>query len=276
MISFQEIFHNLVVKTLTELRQFAAEIGPKILVSILILAIGWFCAVLIKKIVSKLFKALGLDVLSEKTGLKHYFERGGIQRGLSSMIGLGFYWLIILSTLIMVFNTLELHAASQFIKQIIFYIPNIIVFMIFIILGMFLGRFFGKLAEKTARLVNAPFPVILGRAISYAIIGLAVVIALEQLGVNIAIIVQSSMVIFIVVPLIFSIIFIIGGRDVATGILAQRFLVREYKKGDRIEFDSISGEIEHIDLISTKIKDNEKEIIIPNSELVRKVIRKTK
>jgi len=274
MISFQEVFHNVVVKTFERLRVIAVEFGPKILVSIIILLIGWICALLIKKIVSKLLKAFGLDVVSEKTGLKNCLERGGTHKGPSAIIGVALYWLIILSTLIMVFNTLELYAASKFIKQIILYIPNIIVFLVLLLLGVFLGRFFGKFVEKSACLVNAPLPVMLGRMTSYAIIGLAIVVALEQLEVNTAIIVQSSIFIFGIIPVIFSIIFIIGGRDIASSILAQRFIVREYKIGDKIEFDGISGKIEHIDFISTKIKDNEQEIIIPNSELARKIVRK--
>ena len=274
MVSFQEVFHNVVVKTFTQLHEFAAEFGPKILVSIVILLIGWICAVLIKKVITKVLKALGLDVVSEKTGLKHFLERGGTAKGSSAIIGLGLYWLIILSTLIMVFNTLELYAASKFIKQIILYIPNVMVFLIFVILGIFLGRFFGKLVERTAHLVNAPFPVLLSRATAYTIVGLAIVVALEQLGVNTAAVIQSSVVIFIIVPIMFSIVFIIGGREIASSILAQRFIVREYKIGNTIEFDGISGKIEHIDFISTKIKDNGQEIIIPNSELARKIVRK--
>ena len=274
MVSFQEVFQNVVVKTFERLHVFAVEVGPKILVSIVILLIGWICAMLIKKVATKILKALGLDVVSEKTGLKHFLERGGTAKGPSAIIGRGLYWLIILSTLIMVFNTLELYAASAFIKKIILYIPNIIVFLIFLVLGVFLGRFFGRLAEKTAHLVNAPFPVLLGKVAAYTIIGLAIVVALEQLGVNTAAIIQSSIVIFIIIPIMFSIIFVIGGKEIASSILAQRFIVREYKIGNTIEFDGISGKIEHIDFISTRIKDDGQEIIIPNSELARKIVRK--
>ncbi|MBL7170457.1 MAG: mechanosensitive ion channel [Candidatus Omnitrophica bacterium] len=274
MVSFQEVFQNVVVKTFERLHMFAMEVGPKILVSIVILLIGWICAVLIKKAAAKILKALGLDVVSEKTGLRQFLERGGTAKAPSAIVGLGLYWLIILSTLIMAFNTLELYAASEFIKQIILYIPNVMVFLIFVILGIFLGRFFGKVVEKTAHLVNAPFPVLLSRATAYTIVGLAIVVALEQLGVNTAAVIQASVVIFIIVPIIFSIVFIIGGREIASSILAQRFIVREYKIGNTIEFDGISGKIEHIDFISTKIKDNGQEIIIPNSELARKIVRK--
>ena len=80
MSKFGGIFQDLVVKKLGQLYQFTTEFGPKVALAIIIFLIGWICAVLLKKIVSKLLKALGFDVLSEKTGLKHFLEKGGIQK----------------------------------------------------------------------------------------------------------------------------------------------------------------------------------------------------
>ncbi|MFH1363450.1 MAG: mechanosensitive ion channel domain-containing protein, partial [Candidatus Omnitrophota bacterium] len=77
-----------------------------------------------------------------------------------------------------------------------------------------------------------------------------------------------------VVPLIVSLLFIVGGREVIASILSGRFLIKEYKVGDTIEFDSISGQIKIIGLVITKITVKEGEIIIPNSELAKKIIKK--
>lgn len=276
MFKFGEIFQDLIIKTLKQVHLFAVEFGPKILLAIVILLIGWLCALLLKKIVSKLLKALGFDVLSEKTGLKRFLERGGVQKNSSSIVGLVFYWLIIFSALIMVFNTLELEMASQLIQQIVFYIPKIIVALIFLALGIFLSQFAGKFVEKTSHLAHIPFYTVLGKASRYVIIGLAIMVALEYLGVATTIIIQYAVVIFGVVPLIVSLIFLIGGREILSGILAGRFLMKEYQKGDIIEFDSISGQIQSIDLVTTKIRVSEGEVIIPNSELAKKIIKKSK
>ncbi|UCC96098.1 MAG: hypothetical protein JSW40_04920, partial [Candidatus Omnitrophota bacterium] len=154
---------DLVVRRLQQVYQFAMEFGPKIVISIIILLIGWICAVLIKKITAKLLKALGFDVLSDKFGAKGLLERGGIQRNSSSLIGLGFYWLIIFSTLIMIFNTLELPVASQLLKQVVLYIPKFIVALILLALGIFLSNFVGKLAGTSERLAKIPFHVAIDR-----------------------------------------------------------------------------------------------------------------
>jgi len=270
MSKFGEIFQDLVVKKLTQSYQFTIEFGPKIALAIIIFLIGWICAVLLKKIVSKLLKALGFDVLSEKVGLKHFLEKGGIQKKPSSLIGLLFYWIIIFSALVMAFNTLELNTASQLIQQVFSYIPKFIVALILLVVGIFLSHFIGKLVEATSHLASIHFYRALGKAAHYLVMALAVMICLEYLGVA----KTSIVIIFGVVPLIASLLFIIGGRDIVSSILAGRLLMKEYKQGDTIEFDSISGQIKIIELFVTKITVKEGEIIIPNSELAKKIIKK--
>ena len=274
MANFGEIFQALVINTLNKAYQFATQFAPKIALAVIILLIGWLCALLLKKIVTKLLKALGFDVVSEKTGLRRFLERGGITRSPSSVIGLGFYWLIIFSALVMLFNTLELEMASQLVKQAVFYLPRIVVAAILFALGIFLSQFMAKFVEKTAHLANIPMYGLLGRIAGYAIIALAIMLALNYLGVAASIIAQYAFIIFGVVPLVVSLIFLIAGKDIVAGILAGRFLMKEYKKGERIEFDSISGEIESVGFITTKIKSNTDEILIPNSELAKKIIKK--
>ena len=274
MSKFVEIFQDLVVKALKDIYQFVVQFAPNMAFSIIILLIGWVCALLIKKIVSKVLKALGFDVLAGKTSLTHFLERGGVQKKPSSVVGLVFYWIILFSALIMVFNTMELEVASRLINQTLLYIPKIIVALILLTLGMFLSRFIGKFVETTSHLANIPFYIALGKAARYAIIGLALIIALEYLSLSSAIIVQSFIIIFIVVPSALSLIFLVGGRDIISSILAGRFLMKEYKKGDTIEFDSISGQIQSIDFLTTKITSNGGKIIVPNSDLVKKVVKK--
>jgi len=274
MSKFVEIFQDLVTKALKDIHQFVIQFAPKMTLSIIILLIGWICALLLKKIVSKILKALGFDVLSEKTGITAFLERGGIQKKPSSMVGLVFYWFILFSALVMVFNTMELEVASRLINQTLFYIPKTIVALVLLALGMFLSRFVGKFVETTSHLANIPFYIVLGKAARYAIIGLALIAALEYLNVSSAIIVESFVIIFIVVPLALSLIFLIGGRDIISSILAGRFLMKEYKKGDAIEFDLISGQIQSIDFLTTKITSKEGKIIVPNSDLVKKVVKK--
>jgi len=276
MDRFKEIFNELIVKTVQESYRFVIQFLPKLAVVVIILLTGWVCAILFKKILSRTLKALGFDVLAEKTRLKEFLEKGGVRRSFSLLVGTVFYWIIIFATLMMIFNTLELEAASRLIDQVIFYIPKTIVALILLALGVFLSKFVGKFVQTSAHLAQLSLYASIGKIARYVIIGLAVIVAAESLGVAAGIIVQYSFIIFGVIPLIVCLTFLIGGKDIVSNLLTQRFLVREYKVGDTIEVDSMSGKISSIDTITTKITDGEKEIIIPNSELAKKIVKRLK
>ena len=274
MQRFSEIFQDLVVKRLDQVYQFIIQVAPKVALAVLILIIGWFFGLLLKKITSKLLKALGFDVLSEKTGLKRFLEKGGIQRSPSSAVGLGFYWLIVFSALVMAFDALELEVASQMIRQGVLYLPKIVAATVLLIVGIFLSKFINKFVEKSLRLANIPMYGLLGKTAGYIVIGFSAIAALEYLGVSTALIVQYGVIFFVVVPLVLVLIFLIGGRDIVASMLAARVLSKEYAKGDKLAFDSISGEVESIGFTFTRLRNNKEEIIIPNSELVTKIVKR--
>ena len=276
MVQLQNAFNELVIQTIKQAYVFIAELMPKLMLAILIMLIGWVCAVLLKKIVSKLVRGLGFDAVSEKTGLKSFLEKGDIKRNPSYIIGLAFYWLIIFSTLVMVFNTLGLGVASNLLNQAVLYIPKIIVALILLAIGICLSQLADTFVTTTAHLAKIPFHHALGKLSHYAIIGLTIMMALEQLGVATAIVAHSFLILFGIVPLICALIFMIGGKDIIASILSRNFIIRKFKAGDKIAVGKVSGEIVSIDLVNTTIKSGNEEVIIPNAELASKITRRIK
>ena len=163
MDRIKEVFNELVVSTLTKVYEYALILMPKLIVSIMILLIGWICAVLIKKLVSKLLRSFGFDAVSEKTGIKSFLKRGGVERNASSIIGLIFYWVIIFTAFVMVFNTLKIEVASQLMSNIVLYIPKAVVALILLALGVYLSQLADKFVSTTAHLAKIPFHQALGK-----------------------------------------------------------------------------------------------------------------
>lgn len=274
MDTFGEIFNKLIIQSLNQVYQFVQQYGPSVAFSFAIIVIGWVCAVLVKKVVSKLLKAFGFDVLSEKIGFKHFLEKGEIQRNASSLTGLVLYWIILLNALIMAQEAMHLKVTSQFLQKIVLYIPNIIVTILFIATAVVIGKFAYKFVNTTARLAGIPLHGFLGSLSRYAVFGIAAIMILEYLNISRIIVSNSVMIIFGIIPVLFFLVFLIGGRDIISNILNGRFLAKELKNGDMIEVDTLAGKIISIDLISTRLKSDKGETLIPNSELAKKIIRK--
>ncbi len=277
MSELTNIFSQFSYDKLGQIYQSIKPVFSKIILSIVVLFIGWICAVLAKKIIGKLLKALGFDVVSEKVGIRRFLQKGGITRSPSYLIGLGFYWLIILGAIIMVFNSMQFGLTSQLIKQIVAsYGPRVIGALVLLILGVLVAQFAGRFIRTTFRLADVPFASALGTITHYTIIGLTVIIALERLGVGSSFIMPLLFILFFIVPLTICLVLIVGGREIISSLLAGRFLKKIYAKGEKIQFDLVAGEIDSIDVMTTTIKDVNGEIVIPNSELAKKIIKKIK
>ncbi|MDP8262974.1 MAG: mechanosensitive ion channel [Candidatus Ancaeobacter aquaticus] len=248
----------------------------KTIEAICILFIGWIGALLIRKIVTKLFKAFGIDVIAENTGLKSFMVRNGINKNISALIGVAFYWLIILVALVMVFNTYEMQAASNVLWLVAVYIPRIIIAVVIIAIGLRLGQILGVIVDTRARNANIAFASVLGKIANVSIIGLAIMIALEYLSIAPIFISQLFVFIFCIVPLIAAIVIAVAGKDVLSNVFAGKMIKKTYAVGEEINADSVSGTIVSIDIMTTKLENGNQEIIVPNTELAKKVIKRNK
>jgi small-conductance mechanosensitive channel len=82
---------------------------PNIFAAGLILAIGWFVARIVQRIVSNLLAAVGVDRLSERVGLAKVLGK----QQLSGVLGLVVYVLILIPVLVATLNALALDAITQ-------------------------------------------------------------------------------------------------------------------------------------------------------------------
>ncbi len=266
------LLQDLIVAPLSEVLRAAVAFLPNIAVAAVILLVGWGAAVLLRKIIAKLLKAVGFNVISEKIGLTRFLRHGGVTHQPSHLIGLVVYWVIIFSMLIALFGALKLAAASSFLIGVLSFIPSLIVSLVILGLGLFLGRFLGNLVEHSSRLADFPFHKLLAALTRYGVIVVALFGILDYLNLASTLLSGSFALVFIIVPSVAVVAILIGGRSLVTSMLAGRFLMRDLKAGDRVSFDSIEGEIVSIDFITTKIRCPRGVIIIPNGELSTKIL----
>jgi hypothetical protein len=272
--NLKTLFQELVVENIEGIREAIIEFGPNIILALATLFMGWVFAVLLKKVTSKLLKAVGSDVWAEKMGLKDFLLKSGMDKNPSHIAGLIIYWIVLFKALAMAFDTVGMEGSALFIKQVFFYLPTIAMVMIVLALGRFLGRVVGRFTETSAKLARLPGHVCMGRIAQYAIVAIIIILTLKHLGAREELLAQCATILFMIVPVIASVMFLLGGRDIVSNVLAGRCLIREYKPGDRIVFDSVSGEILSIDLVTTRIKGKDAELVVPNSMITAKIVKK--
>jgi hypothetical protein len=156
---------------------------PKILLAIIIFIIGWIIAATIAKLVVAGIDALKLDRLFASTGANEALSRAGWRLHIGGVIGWLVKWLIVLAFFIASVNILGLTQVSMFLGDILAYIPQIIIAVLVLIAGTLVADFVRKLVSGSAMIANVRSARMIGTIAYYAIWILAIVTALDKLGI---------------------------------------------------------------------------------------------
>lgn len=126
---------------------------PSLIGAILVLIIGLIVAAGLGLLVEKVFDALRLDSFLEKIGLKPYFERAGLRLRGSFFLGRLVYWFIAIAFLLAACSSLGLYALSNFLNQILVYLPNVIAAVLIMLAAVVVGNFVRRIV--TASVLSA-------------------------------------------------------------------------------------------------------------------------
>jgi hypothetical protein len=212
---------------------------PNLLAMVTILIIGFLIAWAIKILLLRFLKAIKFDRVSERWGLTHMLSKGGVIYSPANLLSRFFYWVIVLITLILGINALEVAATQNFIAQFFNYLPNLFAAIIILVIGYLVAIFLGQAALIAAVNAQMESAKLLSRSVRWFIIILALTMALYQLGIAETVIIAAFSIIFGGIVLALAIAFGWGGRD-----LAKDFLERLYRKKGKGDEDQ--DHISHI------------------------------
>ncbi len=205
------------------------EFLPNILAAIVILIVGWIIAKLLKAVVGRGLRAIRFPSLTAKAGIDDFLKTGGVEKSTTDLVAVLVYWLVMLIVLVAAVTALQLEAASTVLNQILFYIPNIIVAVIVVAVGLYAATFVSALvrtAVANAGIEQAEFVAAISR---YAMIIFTFAIALEQLGIGRDIVTNGFLVLLGAASFAAVLAVGLGARDVVAKYLEE--LIR--KKEDR-------------------------------------------
>jgi len=194
---------------------------PQIIGAIIILIIGWLIAKIIKSTSIKLLKVIRLNVVTEKAGIDKFLQDGGMKKSSIEIIGSLFYWLIMLIVLLAALNSLGLSVASELFNKIVLFIPNIIVAIIVLVLGLFFAKFVAEVLITYIKNVGIGHAETIGKITQYAIIIFVVSLALTQLSIGKEIILTAFQIFFGAVCLALALAFGLGGKEWASRIIEK-------------------------------------------------------
>ena len=194
---------------------------PKILAFLLILAIGWFVASLLAKVVAGLLRAVKFNQLATNAGLAEFTKKMGVDTDPSGFIANIAKWFVRLIALVVAFDALGLPAISDVLRQLLLWLPNLVVAMVVLVVAGLLASGLGKLVRGATAQAGFSNPETIATVARVAVWGFAIVVAVNQIGIAATLVNTLLMGMVFALALAFGLAFGLGGREQAAKLLAE-------------------------------------------------------
>ncbi len=203
---------------------------PLLILAIIIFAIGWVLAALLERLVESIFKAIKVDAALKSAGLEDVIKRSGHNLNSGWFVGMLVKWFVVVVFLLASFDILGLEEVTSFLREVLNYIPQVIVAVLILMAAVVVGSAMSKLVVASSRAAHVRSAELLGRVTKWSIWIFALLAALYNLGVAPALIQTVVMAVFAGGALAIGLAFGLGGKETAQKLIertAHNVLERE-------------------------------------------------
>jgi hypothetical protein len=194
---------------------------PRVIGFILILVIGWLVASLLQKAVSALLHAVKFNNLAERAGFAGFVQKMGVKTDASGFLSMVVEWFVKLIVLVVAFDALGLPAVSDVLRQLLLWLPNLVVGLVVLVIGGLLANAASSLVRGATAEAGFDNPDLLAKVASVAVWAFAIVIAVNQIGIAATLVNTLFMGVVGAVAVAFALAFGLGGRETAAELVKK-------------------------------------------------------
>jgi small-conductance mechanosensitive channel len=208
-----------------------AEFLPRFVVMLVIILAGLLVAYALKYVLRGLLHLTKLDRLSEEAGASRMLRMAALP-SMTEVLSRSIFWVTLVGFILIGISVLGVAGLQEQISRLLQLLPEIVVAILILFLGLIIANFFSRAALLAA--VNAGYasPKMLSWSIRFVIWILAISMALEELGVARQTVIAAFSIVFGALMLGLAIAFGLGGQNLARGFL-ERYL--SDKKSEKTE-----------------------------------------
>jgi hypothetical protein len=230
MVDYNVIIVEPITNTLNQVLTYI----PVIIAALIILLIGWIIGRVVGGVAKRLFVRANIDRAIGKTGAGEALAGTGMTfSGLFSAVVRWFIYLIFIMAAVSVLN---IPVFSNFINQIVLYIPNLIAGILILVVGLIGINYVMDWMKGLLKSQNVAFANIITIGLQALLSLVVIVIALDQLQIDTTIIytflVPLAWGIAAAIAIAAGIAFGVGGKDVAADYLRKMAETGESKASE--------------------------------------------
>jgi flagellar biosynthesis protein FliQ len=180
----QYSYSYLIVQSFISVWNSIFSFLPKIIVAIIFILIGILMGYAIGEIVRKIVEAIKLDEALRKLNFEKYLEKAGYVLNSGRFLGSVVYWIFVIIGFLAAFEALGLPIATNLLKELVLYIPKVVVAVVIFIGAILVGEVLGKLAKATIKGAGHWSSEIIYRFVYWTFFVFGALTALYELGIS--------------------------------------------------------------------------------------------
>jgi small-conductance mechanosensitive channel len=242
---------------------------PNLLEALALLLVGWIAAFILRWLIHRFGKGLDaiLAVIHRWLGQEVSRPRWSV----SILLGNTLFWITLAYVVSAAAEQLGLVTFANWVLGLLGYLPRVLISLFILFIGYLLSSGVRNLVISIAEASGFQHGLSLGHLISGLILAFALLLALAQLGLDIAvftdIIIVAAAALFGSAALAFG----IGAGDAVRNIMASHYVRKAYRTGQRVRMQGLEGEILELNPVAVILDTREGSAWIPARQFLEQV-----
>lgn len=206
---------------------------PRMVTTIVIIAVGWLIAVLLRTVVRSVLGWLRVNPAAERFGVAPLLKVAELPPA-ETLIAAIVFWLVWIGFVLSGIDVLGFTGLSGLLAGFAAFVPRLLLGLAILVVGYIAANFAWRATLLAAVNARVPSPRLLAGGVRWLILLLAGAMALEQIAVARTVVLTAFAIAFGAIMLAVGIAFGIGGGPIAKRILEHHFPERERSGADEM------------------------------------------
>ncbi|MEQ8356330.1 MAG: hypothetical protein RH942_12385 [Kiloniellaceae bacterium] len=237
------------------------EFLPTLLGAVVVLAIGWLAARMLRSAVRRF--ARWINRLLERRMGEERVRNLRLSQAAVQLLGNLTFWLVILFAVTLATRILGLVAFSAWLDRVVAYLPTLLAGGLIILAGLIISVLARDLTSATiasARLAHAD---VFARGVQAAILVMALVLGINQIGVDVTLLIALIAILAAAIAGALALSFALGAGSFVSNLIGAHYLQQLYQPGQRAIIGDIEGEIIEMTPVGIVLATKKGRVTIP-------------
>jgi small-conductance mechanosensitive channel len=188
----------------------------------------------------------------------------------------GLLWFLLLATVVVATSLLAPDLLADVPAQVVRWLPRLGVALVLLWLGAIAASLLRQLVQTGLERIEVANARLLGQVVYWVVLGLAILMAADELGVRTGVLQTLLFVLLVVAGVTAALAVGLGGWTLASNVIAGRYVEDRFTVGQQIEVDQFKGTIVEVGLASVTIADADGALVeIPHGFLLTRPVRRS-